>query len=251
MDALGSGRAEVPLAALDPAGDLGDAGHHAPRAAEHDHGAILAAQRSGGRACSAVLLGRTFLEGVRDPVRSRGSEGMDAGERGSRAPAWRVAVVLALLGVLVVPVTAARAGEYDTVGADGQCFYGRDKFRDTDGNGCAEPLVEAGDVRLRFVASGSGRALRIEVTSLTLRVGDGETVFGGCSPRCRPRVQYDGERAEVGISRTFRYGELIGVRVWRDGHVGRFFGYRIKKRRPQYIACLIRSPKGAPQRCHT
>jgi hypothetical protein len=146
---------------------------------------------------------------------------------------------------------AAHAGEYDTVGSDDRCLEGRDDFRDLDGNGCPEPLVDAGEVRLRFTASGSGRRLRIKVSSLGLIADTTERVWASCNPACGGRVTRSGRRVEVGIQRTFRYGELIGVRVWRAGHVGRFFGYRIKKRRPRYIACMLRSPNGKPERCHT
>ena len=176
---------------------------------------------------------------------------MDAGKRGFGPSAWRVVLAPALLSMLALPVAVARAGEYDTVGADDRCLEEGDDFRDLDGNGCPEPLVEAGEVRLRFTATGSGRSLRIKVASLGLVADRAARVSASCSPACGGRVARSGRRFEVGITRTFGYGELIGVRVWRSGHVGRFFGYRIKKRRPRYIACLLRSPRGSPERCHT
>jgi hypothetical protein len=162
-----------------------------------------------------------------------------------------VAVALALLSALALMAGPARAGEYDTVGADERCLEGRDDFRDLDGNGCSEPLVDAEDVRLRYVASGSGRSLRLKVNVLQLVADRRARVWGSCDPACGGRVTRSGRRFEVAITRTFRYGELVGVRVWREGHVGRFFGYRIKKRRPRYVACMLRSPEGAPKRCHT
>lgn len=174
---------------------------------------------------------------------------MDAGTRGSGTSAWRIVLAVTLVSVFALP-GAARAGEYDTVGADGRCLEGRDDFRDLDGNGCAEPLVDAGEVRLRYVASGAGRGLRIKVSRLDLIADRRERVWASCDPACGGRVTRSGRRVGVGIQRTFRYGELIGVRVWRDGHVGRFFGYRIKKRKPQYVACMLRSPDGRPERCH-
>jgi len=176
---------------------------------------------------------------------------MDASTRGRRASAWRAVVALALLSVLALPGASARAGEYDTVGADERCAYGRDDFRDLDNNGCSEPIVDAEDVRLRYVASGSGRSLRMKVSALQLVADRQASVSASCNPACGGRVTRSGRRFEIAIQRTFSYGELIGVRVWRDGHVGRFFGYRIKKRRPRYVACLLRSPEGAPKRCHT
>ena len=178
---------------------------------------------------------------------------MRADKRGAGAfpRARRAGIALALLGTLALPSQAAQAGEYDTVGADDRCFEGPDDFRDLDGNGCPEPLAEAGSVRLRFAATGSGTGLRVRVLSLSLVVGKREQVAPGCVPACGGSVRRSGGRAELEIPRTFGYGDLIGVRVWRDGFVGRFYGYRIKKRRPRYIACLLRSAEGSPRRCHT
>jgi hypothetical protein len=176
---------------------------------------------------------------------------MDAGTRGSRAPARRASVALALLSVVALPVAVAPAGEYDTVGADERCFEERDDFRDLDGNGCPEPLVQAGEVTMRFVAAGSGRSLRFKVRSLSLVADRAARVGAMCAPACGGAVSRSGRRAEVRISRTFGYGQLVGVRVWRDGHVGRFFGYRLKKQKPRYVACQLRSPNGKPERCHT
>jgi hypothetical protein len=156
-----------------------------------------------------------------------------------------------LAGALALPAAVAQAGEYDTVGADERCFEERDDFRDLDGNGCPEPIVEAGAVKLRFVASGSGRSLRIRVIALDLIADKRARVSASCKPACGGDVRRSSRSAAVDFSRTFGYGDLVGVRVWREGHVGRFFGYRIKKRKPRYVACLLRSAKGVPERCHT
>lgn len=178
---------------------------------------------------------------------------MQANQRGPGAipRTRRTAVALALLVGSALSPHAAQAGEHDTVGADDRCFEGRDDFRDLDGNGCPEPLVAAGDVRLRFLATGSGRTLQVTVASLSLTADKAARVAAGCVPACGGRVRRAGSRVEVEIPRTFGYGDLIGVRVWRDGFVGRFYGYRIKKRRPKYMACVLRSPDGSPRRCHS
>ncbi|HEX8745380.1 MAG TPA: hypothetical protein VF712_19805 [Thermoleophilaceae bacterium] len=176
---------------------------------------------------------------------------MDAATRGRHALAGRRAAVAAL-SALALLAPAAAASDYDTVGADDRCLEGRDDFRDLDGNGCPEPIVDAGELSARFASSGSGRSLRVRVVSLSLIAGREETVFASCRPACDARVRrVSKRRVTVTIPQTFGYGDLIGVRVWREGHVGRFFGYHLKKRRPRYVACLLRAREGVPRRCHT
>jgi hypothetical protein len=94
--------------------------------------------------------------------------------------------------------------------------------------------------------------VRVRILSLSLLSDRAERVFTSCRPACEGRVRRPGgRRVDVTIPGTFGYRDLVGVRVWRDGHVGRFFGYWIKKRRPTYVACLLRAPDGVPRRCHT
>ena len=179
---------------------------------------------------------------------------MKAGKRGTRACARVVgaAFAIALAGV-AASVPPAWAGQYDTVGADDKCIERADSFRDLDGNGCPEPILAAGDVKLRFLAKGSGAALRVTVESLTVSAPKEATVLPSCTPRCGGRShRIGGGRFAVSPARTtFRRGEVVGVRIWQDGYVGRFYGYRIGTRHPKYMACFLRSADGPPKRCHT
>lgn len=180
---------------------------------------------------------------------------MEAGRGRMQASArlLRTVMVMATLGALALAASAARAGDYDTVGADNQCFEKPDNFRDIDGNGCPEPLVSGGELFLRFVPSGSGRDVRVHVTTLSVIAPRPEQVVASCVPHCSGKThRLGGRRVAVDLgSRNFHHGDLVGVRVLRDGFVGRFFGYRISKRHPAYMACLLRSPKGEPKRCHS
>jgi hypothetical protein len=139
------------------------------------------------------------------------------------------------------------------VGADDECIEKGDSFRDLDRNGCPEPLLTAGDVNLRFLAEGSGDRLRVTVKSLTVSAPRKATVVPGCTPRCAGTShRQGGGRVSVDLKRpTFHRGDVVGVRIWQDGYVGRFFGYRIGTRHPKYMACLLRSPNGPPKRCHS
>lgn len=172
---------------------------------------------------------------------------MEARKIGRRAiPPWLRALCCALTALaLAVPV--AQAG--DEVSAAGRCG-GEDDFRDLDGDGCAEPLVSAGDVRLQFVRDARGG---VTVRLLVLSAARDAAVEPLCRPKCRARV-YDagGRRVEVDFrGQRFKPGTLVGVRVWSEGFVGRFFGYRIGESRVRYMACLVRWYDGPPKRCHS
>jgi hypothetical protein len=175
------------------------------------------------------------------------------GRRQASAAVWRTVLVIAMLSSFALAATVARAGDYDTVGADGECFEKPDNFRDLDGNGCPEPVVSGGDPFLRFVQRGNHGDVRVTVTALSVIAPQPELVVASCVPKCSGKTRrLGGRRVAVDLrSRTFHHGDLVGVRVLRDGFVGRFFGYRIAKRHPIYMACLLRSPTAKPKRCHS
>ena len=173
---------------------------------------------------------------------------MDAGDMGRRLfpPVLRRAAALAVLGVLAAVVPAVPgAGETSAAAACRQ-----DAFRDLDGDGCAEPIVRAGDVRMQFVHRHTPS--RITVVSMVLNAPTDAAVDPGCKPDCRIEVSDDGgRRIEITFRRShFDRGDMVGVRIWSEGYVGRYFGYLIGTKRPKYIACLLRSFDGPPKRCH-
>ena len=175
---------------------------------------------------------------------------MDAANNGRRALRPRRLTALACaVAALALAVPVAQAGEESTVGPDDECLYGHDDFRDIDGDGCAEPLVSAGDLRLQFTRDSRGR---IDVVFLTLSAAHDAAIEPFCKPRCRGRVySAGGRRVEVDFrGRRFGQGDLVGVRVYKEGHVGRYFGYRVGSK-PRYLACLVRWYDGPPKRCHS
>ncbi len=161
-------------------------------------------------------------------------------------PVLRRAVGFAVLGVLAAVVPAAQADEEASSAASCR----QDPVRDLDGDGCAEPVVPAGDVRMQFMRRRTPS--RITVVSMSLNAPTDAAVDPGCKPKCRIEVSDDGgRRLEITFrSSHFDRGDMIGVRVWSEGYVGRYFGYLIGSKRPKYVACLLRSFDGPPKRCH-
>ena len=170
---------------------------------------------------------------------------MNAGDRGRRLfpPVLRRVAALTVLGALAAVLPAGGA-----TSAAAACR--QDAFRDLDGDGCAEPTVRAGDVRMQFVRRHTPS--RITVVSMVLSAPTDASVDPGCKPNCRIEVSDDGgRRIEVTFRRShFDRGDTVGVRIWSEGYVGRYFGYLIGSKRPKYVACLLRTFDGPPKRCH-